>query len=223
VFAIFFPIEVAIVLVAALHLLHYSFRFFLVFKDACIKHVLFFIITAGPAAWIGARLLKDLPEYQFEYNIGLGGVGIVGLVIGFLLLSFSIFYEAQFFGKYLMHKWTLPPIGFIVGFIAGLSGLQSLLRNRALQNMDLSANQIWATGLGIGVLIDMSRITAYIGIVHEQKDNFEIQSIIIAFAFALLGIFIGNSLWMKSANTGVQKITRIAIALAGIAMMMGLI
>ena len=223
VFSLFFPIEIAIVMSAGLHFIDSGFRLLLHHKDICIKHLLLFSIFAGPAAWVGASLLKDLPDYTISYDLGWGKVQWLAILIGLLLILMSILNNVYFFGKYLMKKWTLVPIGLLSGFIAGISGLHMLIRKRALENMQLSKIEVVATGLGIAVLVDMSRLPAYVGVLYDNLIPDDVQNILIALFFALTGIIIGNTGLLKEGNKMVKGITQVVVIILAFGILMGLI
>ena len=62
VFMIFFPVELAIALTGIVHLFNNIFKIFLVGKNADKKVLLKFGIPAVIAAFIGARVLLNIPD-----------------------------------------------------------------------------------------------------------------------------------------------------------------
>ena len=57
-------------------------------------------------------------------------------------------------------KWA-PLGGVISGFFGGLSGHQGLFRSAFLVKSGLSKNSFIATGVGIAVLVDITRLSVY--------------------------------------------------------------
>ena len=223
VFSFFFPIEVSIFLSAIIHLLHYGYKYMAVIKHVRVKHLFIFSIISGPFAWLGAKFLKDLPDYHIFHDFTWGKSGILEEIVGFLFLVFVLFYQSKFYIKPQFNSWIYFPVGAIVGFVEGLCGLQTIIRKKTLQTTGLSEIQMMATGLGIGVLIDMSRITAYVGILKDQSHQFEPIALLIAFIFALIGVFLGDKYFRYQININAQKITRVAIGLWSVLFALGLI
>ncbi len=208
VFALFFPIEVAISLTAIVHFLNNLFKLVLVGKHANRKVVVNFGVPAIVFAFLGAFLLTQLTNLQplHQYSIGSKMFVImpVKLVIGILLMAFSLFEvvprlaNLQFSQKYL----TLG--GALSGFFGGLSGNQGALRSAFLLRANLSKESFIASGVVIACLIDVSRLTIYGKQIFAAEEQFNYSLIIAATLSAFAGAFIGNKLLKKITIKGLQ-------------------
>ena len=103
VFAIFFPVEVAIALTGIVHLLNNLFKMALVGKSADWRVVLKFGIPAIFAAFIGAWVLINITDDSalFEYTIGTHKCSVtpVKLTVSILMFAFAILEIIPFFKK----------------------------------------------------------------------------------------------------------------------------
>ena len=101
VFALFFPIELAIALTGVVHFFNNVFKLILVGNKANKNVLLRFGIPAIIAAFIGAWVLlniTDLPSF-YSYNIGNRTFEItpVKLIISLLLIIFLLFFYRSVF------------------------------------------------------------------------------------------------------------------------------
>ena len=136
VFALFFPIELAIALTGVVHFFNNVFKLILVGNKANRSVLLRFGIPAIIAAFIGAWVLlniTDLPSI-YSYTIGerIFEITPVKLIIAVLLIIFSVIELLPFFDKLQFNKKQLPFGGFLSGFFGGLSGHQGALRTAFL-------------------------------------------------------------------------------------------
>ncbi|WP_262709590.1 sulfite exporter TauE/SafE family protein [Pontimicrobium aquaticum] len=103
VFALFFPIELAIALTGVVHFFNNVFKLILVGNKANKSVLLRFGIPAIIAAFIGAWVLLNITDLQsiYSYNIGerLFEITPVKLIIAILLIIFSVIELLPFFDK----------------------------------------------------------------------------------------------------------------------------
>jgi uncharacterized membrane protein YfcA len=130
VFGLFFPIEMAILLTAIVHFLNNLFKLFLLGKSANLNVVLRFGIPAIIFAFLGAHILSLLTDMQpiTDYQIGNHTFEImpIKLIIGIVLLFFSLFEVVPSLTNLQFDKKYLPVGGILSGFFGGLSGNQGL-------------------------------------------------------------------------------------------------
>ena len=223
VFALFFPLEIAVALTAVVHLLNNLFKTGLLWRTADLSVVLRFGIPGIIGAYLGALLLTHLEGLTPLYEGLRGPVSITKLVIGTLMLVFA-FMELVPNSK----SWSLPrkyliPGGALSGFFGGLNGHQGALRSIFLLRCGLDKASFIATGVVIAVLVDIVRIPIYLrsmpdGLLHEQG-----LILILATAAAFLGAVIGKRFIPKITLRSVQLIVAIMLVLIAISLLVGLI
>ena len=210
VFAIFFPIEIAIAITAIVHFSNNLFKLAMlgkyVNKEAAIKFGLPAIFTA----FLGAWLMLKLTTYEsiFEYVLFDKTYQIlpVKMVIAFLMLLFA---SIDLIPKISFDKKYLPIGGALSGFFGGLSGHQGALRSSFLLKAGLTKEVFIATGVVISLVIDASRMTVYGSHFMSRLSDINLLPIAIAVLFAFLGAFIGK----KLLNKVTMKMVRIIVAL----------
>ncbi len=224
VFALFFPIEVAIALTAVVHFLNNLFKLALLGKHADRAVVLRFGVPALIAAFIGAKILllfSNLPALH-TYHIGekLFQVEPVKLLVALLITVFAILDLMPWFKKQSFDKKYLPFGGLLSGFFGGLSGHQGALRSMFLIKAGLTKEAYIATGVVIAVLIDISRIVVYTAIFKSLAGevNYSLLAVVTLCAFA--GAYIGNKLVKKITIETLHTI--VAVMLLAIAVLLGM-
>ncbi len=142
VFALFFPIELAVAATAIVHGANNIFKMALVGRHADRSLVLRFGLPAIAAAFAGAAVLVYLSEFHeiASYSIGsrIAIITPIKLVMGMLMLVFALFEllpvlrDLKFDSKYLFLG------GILSGFFGGLSGHQGALRSAFLVKVGIS-------------------------------------------------------------------------------------
>jgi uncharacterized membrane protein YfcA len=162
VFAVFFPVEVAIALTGVVHLLNNIFKLSLVGAKANKDVVLRFGIPAFIAAFAGAWLLLLMTDFRpiYEYSIGerVFSITPLKLVISVLLMFFSLMEVVPFLKNVQLGKDKLIIGGILSGFFGGLSGHQGALRSAFLIKSSLNKDAFIATGIVIACMVDVSRL-----------------------------------------------------------------
>lgn len=226
VFALFFPLPVAIALTAVVHLLNNLFKLILLGRHAVLKIILLFGIPALLFAYLGAELLQELEAWDALGNYMVGDkmftVEPVKLIIGILMIAFA-FIDLLPKEKIQFPKGMLPVGGVLSGFIGGLSGHQGALRSAFLLRYGLSKEAFIATGVVIAVGVDVSRLLVY-------KDYFSIAAIqqgaaavIVAVIAAFIGSYVGSRLLKKVTLKTVQIIVFILLVVIALMLIMGII
>lgn len=201
VFALFFPIEVAVALTAVVHFLNNLFKIALLGKYADKGVVLRFGLPALLAAYVGARALLLFAHQPAIYTYHIGGntfeIAPVKLVVAILIIIFAVLDLIPRFSKVSFDKKWLPVGGVLSGFFGGLSGHQGALRSMFLIKAGLTKEAYIATGVFIAVLIDISRIIVYMSIFTALKGSVHYSLLAVVTLCAFAGAYIGNKLIKK--------------------------
>lgn len=227
VFALFFPLEMAIALTGVVHLLNNFFKMCLLGKEANWRIVLKFGAPAVISALIGAQLLMSFSETNGWYVYALGGkefvITPIKVVVSFLMFGFAFLELMPFFKKLEFAENKLFIGGVISGFLGGLSGHQGALRSAFLIKYGLSKESFIATGVMISSVIDISRVsvyfTKYTSMGIEENINLVLAAVLAAFAGAL----IGKKMLKKITTKFVQITVAIMIMLMAIAIGLGIL
>ena len=158
VFALFFPLEVAVGMTAVVHLLNNVFKFALMYRHVDTKVLLWFGVPRYSGAWAGAKLLMLLGHGPTLYMGIREGVDGLDLVIAVLMVLFSITELLPHLAQFSFKPKYLLPGGVISGFFGGLSGHQGALRTMFLLRAGLSKESFIGTGIAIALLIDLTPI-----------------------------------------------------------------
>lgn len=227
VFAVFFPVDLAIALTAIVHFLNNIFKFLLTGKHVDKEILLKFGIPSILAALIGALLLNYLshlqPLFSWSYSGKLFDITPIKLIICLALIFFALFdivpklKNMQFARKY------LPLGGLISGFFGGLSGHQGALRSVFLIRAGLSKETFIATGIAIACFIDITRLSVYAANIMAVKDSIDWKLIIIATLSAFAGAFIGNLVLKKVTIETVQLFVAFALIVFAVFLGLGII
>lgn len=227
VFALFFPIEVAIVLTAMVHFANNFFKLFLFGGNANKDVLIRFGIPSFIAAIIGAYLLSKISHIEpiLEYTLfrSIFYISPVKLTIAVLLVFFVLFEVLPSLKKLQFDKKYLPLGGFLSGFFGGLSGNQGALRSAFLMRANLSKEAFVATGVIIACLIDVSRLTIYSKQIISQSLSLNYYLVVTATLSAFAGTFIGNKLLKKVTIKTVHNIVTLLILVFALLLGMGAI
>jgi uncharacterized protein len=128
VFALFFPVPLAIAATAVVHFANNIFKFGLMAKQADWRVVAQFSVTAAIAAMAGAGLLNLFDKMPVIVNYTLGGstfeITMIKAVIGTLIMVFALLELWPRFQALAFPPRWLPLGGALSGFFGGLSGNQ---------------------------------------------------------------------------------------------------
>ena len=227
VFAIFYPVEIAVALTGVVHLLNNLFKISLVYKSIDMSVALRFGLPAIFMALIGAMVLTQSASDQPYYSYQLGGriceMTMVKTIIGLLMLAFAIMEITPALNKWQFGKKHLFFGGMLSGFFGGLSGHQGALRSMFLLKSGLSKEGFIATGIAVACAVDIGRLGVYWNgfMGSDWSDNWKLLTITVLAAFT--GAFLGKKLLTKVTITGIQYTVSLLISLMGIALIIGLI
>jgi uncharacterized membrane protein YfcA len=227
VFALFFPLEVAIGLTAVVHLANNLFKLALVGRYANLGVVLRFGLPALAAAFLGAEALLRLAHLPSLATYQLFGhtlqVAPVKLIVAVLMVVFALLeVHPALAGLSLPRRW-LPLGGALSGFFGGLSGHQGALRSLFLLKCGLSKEGFISTGVVIACLVDVSRLAVYAAGFppHLIRDN--AGPLLAAMLSALLGSLLGRRLLTKITMRFVQVLVATLLFLVALGLASGVI
>ncbi|MFN2343245.1 MAG: TSUP family transporter [Desulfonatronovibrio sp.] len=226
-FALFFPVQAAVAMTAVVHLLNNIFKLTLIGNKANIKAVLFFGLPALLTSFAGATLLLKLADMPPLTTYTLMGNELsiypIKLVIGILMAMFAALELLTPLKKLAIDPRYLPLGGLLSGFFGGLSGHQGAFRSAFLIKSGLSKEAFVGTGVVIAVIVDISRITAYSGLLWSQEVRDNLTLIAIASLSAFAGAFAGRRLLTKITLKSVQFIVAGLLFFIAVGLIMGVI
>jgi uncharacterized membrane protein YfcA len=194
-FALFFPLNIAVALTAVVHFLNNLFKLFLVGRHADFKIAAVFGIPAIIGAFIGAEILNYLSYLKplgVYFLFGrLHKIELIKIIIAFLILIFALIeLNPGFEKKYSFKRKYLPVGGLLSGFFGGLSGHQGALRSAFLLRLNLRKETFIATGIVAAVMVDTVRIIVYstnfLSMNLFDNSALLISAVVSAFAGALI-------------------------------------
>lgn len=228
VFAIYYPLPIAIALTASVHFLNNLFKFGLVYKNINWKIAFKFGIPSLIAAFFGAWALKNLDQVKVSISsYTLNGHDFIitwpGIIIGLLVVLFAVIElipklsELSFSEKYL----TLG--GLLSGFFGGFSGHQGSIRSAFLLRLKLEKSAFIATGVFIACLVDVVRLTFYssFSVLKNEQTNFLLLLLAVISAWA--GALIGNKLFKKTSIQFFKWFVGVFMLLMGTLIILGII
>lgn len=226
VFALFFPVEMAVAATAVVHGANNIFKIAVVGRHAEKAMVVRFGVPAIISAFAGAAALGYVSHFGqiAKYSLGTRTAVVtpVKLIMGLLMLVFALFEllprlrELKFDRKYLFAG------GILSGFFGGFSGHQGALRSAFLAKVGISTESFVGTNAVIGFMVDMARLAIYAAMFLFVKTNSPIGSgqwpliltgIVAAFAGVMLGKRFLHKVTMKTVQT-LAGVLLLAIALA---------
>jgi len=213
VFAIFFPVEVAIASTAIVHLANNLFKVGLMGRKADIQVVFSFAIPAIILAFFGAYLLTFLSELPPIREYGLGGktfeIMPIKMVIAVLIFFFALFELLPYFEKVAFSRKYLPLGGGLSGFFGGLSGHQGALRSAFLIKAGLKKEAFIGTGVVCAVLVDFSRLIVYgLSFFSKKFDTLSLDGGVQLVTLATIAAFLGTIIGTRLIKTVTMKVIR---------------
>jgi uncharacterized membrane protein YfcA len=227
VFALFFPLELAIALTAIVHFLNNLFKLSLLGKYADRKTILQFGIPSILAAFAGAYILtlisKAEPLCAYSFLGASFEILPIKLIIGLLLIFFALFDVVPKLANLEFDKKYLFVGGLLSGFFGGLSGNQGALRSAFLIRSKLSKEAFIATGVVIACLIDISRLSVYAGKIFKLSHELDYTLVVLATLFAFAGAYLGNKLVKKITIKALQYTVALVLIIFGSLLCAGIV
>lgn len=227
VFALFFPVDVAIALTGVVHFANNIFKMGLVGKMASKPVLIRFGIPAFLASFAGAWVLlriTGLPSvYEYEMWGNTFEITPVKLIIGVLLLFFSLFEVLPVLQKIEFGGNRLILGGILSGFFGGLAGIQGAFRSAFLIKSGLSKEAFIATGVIIASLVDITRLSVYATRFTSSGLSENVVLLVSATLAAIAGAFSGKKLLRKVTFRTVQLLVAGMLVIISIGLGLGLI
>jgi len=232
VFALFVPVELAVVATALVHGANNLFKVALLGRHADREVVLKFGLPAVVAALLGAMALGWLASSSSAVTIevneqALARITPVKLIVGLLMIGFALFELLPRFQKLEFDRRFLPLGGLLSGFFGGLSGHQGALRSAFLAKSGLSTERFVGSNAVIGFLVDLTRIGVYLVLFAAAGfavDGFAAWPLVITgAAAAFCGVLVGRRYLHKVTMKAVRTLVAILLFGVGIALLLGLI
>jgi hypothetical protein len=230
VFALFFPVPLAIAATAVVHFANNIFKFGLMARKADWQVVLRFSLPAAIAAMAGASLLNLFDSMPFMASYTVGGstfeITVIKAVIGILIAAFALLELWPWFQALAFPPRWLSLGGALSGFFGGLSGNQGALRSAFLLKTGLSKEAFVATGVVSAVMVDAARLVVYgTGVMagHLAQLQELIAPVAVGTVCALIGSFAGSRILQKVTLRTVQIVVAVAMLLIGAGLAAGVV
>lgn len=233
VFAIFFPIEVAIASTAVVHLTNNLFKLGMLWRKADVGIVVRFAAPGAIAAALGAMLLGYLSELPALAHYVIAGrsfeIKVVKLVIGGLIGTFALIeLMPSLESRIQFSRRHLGVAGALSGLLGGLSGHQGALRSAALIRCGLDKAVFIATGVVCAVVVDVFRLMGYGATFYTENFSTVLDAggtglVGATTLAAFIGAFAGARLMKKVTMEAVKWIVGISLLLLALGLMLGLI
>lgn len=216
VFALFFPLTLAVAATALVHGANNVFKALLLGRQADVRVVLRFGIPAIAAAVLGALVLgwvSNLPTLGTWPVLGRTAVITpIKVAMGFLMVGFAVFELHPRFQALQFREKHLVLGGLLSGFFGGLSGHQGALRSAFLAKCGLDAQAFVSTNAILGLMVDLTRITVYATtLVGGGRAALSLAGegplILTGILAAFMGVMMGKRWVKKVTMVTVQKIT----------------
>lgn len=231
VFALFFPVDVAVVATALVHGANNVFKVSLLGRYADWGVVVRFGAPAIVAAMFGAASLGWISRFDFEFDYQLAGLSAeispVKVIIGFLMLAFAFFELLPRFRKIEFDQRYLPLGGVLSGYFGGLSGHQGALRSAFLAKAGLTTERFVGSNAIIGFAVDLTRIVVYgfmLWYAETRFGDFEAWPLVIAGSVAAFaGVLVAKRFLHKVTMHSIQTLVGILLFLVALGLILGLI
>lgn len=231
VFALFFPVSVAIAMTAVVHLANNLFKIGMVGRDAHWPTVLRFALPAGLSAIVGASVLATtstlVPWVSYEWLGRAHHITPVKALIGLVITVFALLELSPAFARLALPPRWLAVGGLLSGFFGGLSGNQGALRSAFLIKLGLSKEAYVGTGAVCTVVVDVTRLAVY-GLtlptaLNSTQSNQSGVLVLVAVVSAFMGTYFGKRLLKKVTMRYVELSVAFMMVLVGAALAGGLL
>ncbi|MEX0981975.1 MAG: sulfite exporter TauE/SafE family protein [Bacteroidales bacterium] len=227
VFALFFPVDIAIALTGVVHFANNIFKIGLVGTMANKSVIIHFGIPAILASFAGAWVLLRITGLPSVYKYELWGntfeITSVKLIIAILLLFFSLFEVLPVLQKIKIGGNRLILGGVLSGFFGGLAGIQGAFRSAFLIKSGLSKEAFIATGVIIASLVDVTRLSVYASRFTSSGLSENVVLLVSATLAAIAGAFTGKRLLQKVTFRVVQLLVAVMLIIISAGLGLGII
>jgi uncharacterized membrane protein YfcA len=232
VFALFFPVEMAVVATALVHGANNVFKVSLLGRHADREVVLKFGLPAILAAVLGALALGWFAQADSSITVDVNGRTVmeitpVKLIVGLLMIAFALFEVLPRFQHLEFERRYLPLGGALSGFFGGLSGHQGALRSAFLAKSGLTTERFVGSNSVIGFLVDLTRIGVYLALFraagHSAQEFGGWPLIVTGSLAAFCGVLVGKRYLHKVTMKSVRLLVGALLFGVGLALLTGLI
>lgn len=230
VFALFFPLPLAIAATAVVHFANNIFKFGILAKQADWRVVARFGVPAALTAIAGAGVLGlvDRMPVLWRYSLGTASLEVtpVKAVIGILIIVFALLELWPRFQSLAFSPRWLPLGGALSGFFGGLSGNQGALRSAFLLKAGLSKEAFVAAGAISAVIVDALRLLVYgttVLATHFAQSQALLAPVVVASLAAFMGAFVGKKFLSKVTLRAVQLTVAGAMLAIGLGLASGVV
>ena len=232
VFALFVPVEMAVVATALVHGANNVFKVSLLGRHADREVVLKFGLPAVAAAVLGALALGWFAQADSSITIAVNDrawlvITPVKLIVGLLMIFFALFELLPRFQRLEFERRWLPLGGVLSGFFGGLSGHQGALRSAFLAKAGLTTERFVGSNAVIGFLVDLTRIGVYLALflsVGGAAADFAGWPLVITGALAAFaGVLVGKRYLHKVTMKSVRTLVAVLLFGVGVALLSGLL
>lgn len=227
VFAIFFPINIAIALTGVVHFSNNLFKIVLVGKNTDKAVSLRFGVPAILASFLGAWLLLKITVLPSIFQYQMWGKTFeiipVKLIIAILLIVFAVLEIIPSVQKIQFGRNKLVLGGVLSGFFGGLTGIQGAIRSAFLIKSGLPKEAYIATGVVIASLVDFTRLSVYASRFASSNLSENLTLLISATLAAITGAFIGSKLLKKITLRFIQVLVAIMLVIISVSLGVGII
>ena len=232
VFALFFPVEVAVVATAMVHAANNVFKVSLLGRHADREVVMRFGLPAIAAAALGALALawvarSDSSIAVVVFDVTVSETTPVKLIIGFAMMGFALFELLPRFRSLEFDRRYLPVGGVLSGFFGGFSGHQGALRSAFLAKAGLSTERFVSSNAVIGFGVDLTRISVYVVLftaVGGHLSEFGGWPLVTTGAIsAFCGVMLGKRFLHKVRMTSIQTLVGVLLLGVGLALITGIL
>lgn len=228
VFALYYPLPVAVALTACVHFLNNMFKLGLVYRNINWSAVTRFGIPSVIAAFAGAYLLKQMSEHntvlaQYYLFNKLFYITWPGLVIGILIVLFAWVELSKHLSEITFSEKYLIPGGLLSGFFGGFTGHQGALRSAFLLRLNLEKPAFIATGVMVACMVDIVRLSLYSNMSALKQSETNYPLLILAVLSAWVGAFLGNKLFKKTSLAFFKWFVGIFMLVMGILIAVGIV
>jgi uncharacterized membrane protein YfcA len=201
----FYPLPQVLLLTGVIHWFNDGWRL-LFFKDGIWwKRLILAAVPGVIASLIGASLVIRIPQ-QYLFR-----------ALGIMLLLYVIVIYAR--PSFRMKRTKIYAVtgGAFAGFISGLLGVSGEITSMLLSALDLPKEIFIGTGGAFALIIDVSRVIAYVG--EGIKLDPALSWGLIAFIPAsLLGSLLGRRVVNKITQSQFRKVIAVFLLIAGLRM-----
>lgn len=226
-FAAFLPTDVAVAMVAIVHLLNNALKLGLLRGHVVRRIFLRFGLPAIVFAPLGAIVLERLTSVRavasYELFGTTFGIEIVDVVVAALLFLLGVQQLVTPLAGFTLPERYLVPGGAASGFLGGLAGLQGALRSAFLIRTGLEREQFIATGVAVALVVDVSRIATYAAQGTLRSTGEALSLALTGVIAASAGALIGNRLLGSVTIRGIQIVVGVLLVFVAAALGAGLI